>query len=82
MVKLNINQVRDNISEHLKHLTKVGSIIICKRNIPIAEIRPISSNLEGKKSKKRVNIGFAKGLFKVDDKFFEPMSEEELDSFN
>lgn len=79
MVKLNINQVRDNISEHLKMLKKEGSIIICKRNIPIAEIKAIP---DSKKTKKKVNIGFAKGLFKVDERFFEPLSEEELDLFN
>lgn len=79
MVKLNINQVRDNISEHLKHLEKEGSIIICKRNVPIAEIKAIP---DSKKYKRKVNIGFAKGLFKVEDSFFEPLSDEDLDLFN
>jgi antitoxin (DNA-binding transcriptional repressor) of toxin-antitoxin stability system len=50
---------------------------LCKRNIPIAEIRPLPQRRKGKRP-----IGLAKGEFKVPPEFFEPLPSELVDAFN
>ncbi len=76
MIKLNIHEAKTHLSKYLKQLSKGDKIIICKRNIPIAEIRPILSKRRSKRP-----VGLAKGKFKVTKKFFEPLPDDIIDSF-
>ena len=45
MLKLNIHEAKTHLSRYLAKLKKGETIILCKRNKPIAEIRPLSSPL-------------------------------------
>lgn len=76
MIKLNIHEAKTHLSQYLDRLARGESIILCKRNIPIAEIRPILHH--GKDGRK---IGLAKGKFRLSPKFFKPLPNELLDSF-
>ncbi len=49
---------------------------MCKRNIPIAEIRPIAPSRKAKRP-----LGLAKSKVKVPPEFFEPLPAEVLNSF-
>ncbi len=69
---INVNEVKSRLSHYLHCVEQGETIIVCKRNIPIAEIKPIN-----KVQSKRV-LGFAKGEGEVTAKFFEPLPEEEL----
>ena len=62
--------------EDLPLLEQGETIILCKRNVPIAEIRPIE-----KRRTKPQELGFMKGLFEVTDAFFEPLAEDILAAF-
>ena len=77
MIKLNIHEAKTHLSKYLQRLSKGETIILCKRNIPIAEIRPIQTQ---KKSKRP--IGLAKGLFQIPPEFYEPLSPEIAASFD
>ena len=80
MINLNINQAKTHLSSCLAKVAKGETIILCKRNKPIAEIRPI----KGVRKKKRP-IGLAKKEypeFTVDKSFFEPLPEDLVDSFS
>ena len=77
MIRLNIHEAKTHLSRYLKELAKDETIILCKRNIPIAEIRPIRPHREYQRP-----IGLAKGEFEVTSEFFEPMPEEMLAAFN
>jgi antitoxin (DNA-binding transcriptional repressor) of toxin-antitoxin stability system len=77
MIKLNIHEAKTHLSRYLARLARGESILLCKRNIPIAEIRP----LPGARKPKR-HIGLAKGKFNVPPEFFEPLPPEVLDSFH
>ncbi len=77
MIKLNIHEAKTHLSRYLEELAKGETIILCKRNIPIAEIRPIRPRREYQRP-----TGLAKGEFEVTSEFFEPMSEEMLAAFN
>ena len=76
MIRLNVHEAKTHLSRYLERLAKGESILLCKRNVPIAEIRP----LPAARQKKRP-IGLAKGTFKVPPEFFEPLPDEFLDAF-
>ncbi|MBI3682702.1 MAG: type II toxin-antitoxin system Phd/YefM family antitoxin [Acidobacteria bacterium] len=76
MIRLNIHQAKTHLSKYLPRLAKGETIILCKRNVPIAEIRPIQQP----KPVKRV-IGSARGQFTIPPEFFEPLPDEILEAF-
>ena len=77
MIRLNIHEAKTHLSRYLKKLKNGETIILCKRNIPIAEIRPIPEP-----PKKKRPIGLHKGQFTVGPEFFEPLPEDLLKAFN
>ena len=80
MISLNINEAKAHLSSCLAKVAKGETIILCKRNKPIAEIRPIKEAL-----KKKRPIGLAKKEYPeliVDKSFFEPLPEDLVDAFS
>ncbi len=77
MIKINIHEAKTHLSRYLDKLSKGETIILCKRNNPIAEIRPIPPE---RKSKRR--IGLAKGKFEVPREFFDPLPSKLISSFH
>jgi antitoxin (DNA-binding transcriptional repressor) of toxin-antitoxin stability system len=76
MIRLNIHEAKTHLSRYLNRLEQGDSILLCRRNTPIAEIRPL---LPGRKSKRP--IGLAKGVLKVPKRFFDPLPPGVLNSF-
>lgn len=76
MIRLNIHEAKTRLSAYLAKLEEGETILLCKRNVPIAEIRPLP-----KKRQEPRPIGLAKGTFEVPESFYEPLPEELLDLF-
>lgn len=76
MIKLNIHEAKTHLSRYLAELEKGETILLCRRNIPIAEIRPVP-----KVRKKKRPIGLAKGTFEIPDSFFDPLPDDLIDLF-
>jgi len=76
MIRVNIHQAKTHLSEYLDRLAKGENIILCKRNIPIAEIRPLPRTRQTKRP-----IGLAKNKLKIPKSFFKPLPDELLDAF-
>jgi antitoxin (DNA-binding transcriptional repressor) of toxin-antitoxin stability system len=76
MIRLNIHEAKTHLSRYLDRLAKGETIILCKRNVPIAEIRPVSGDLMDERP-----IGLGKGEFSVPPDFFEPLPTDIIDSF-
>lgn len=76
MIKLNIHEAKTHLSKYLAKLEKGETILLCRRNIPIAEIRPLPPE-----SKKPRPIGLGKGKFKVPPSFFDPLPDDLIDAF-
>ncbi|MGB0061110.1 type II toxin-antitoxin system Phd/YefM family antitoxin [Candidatus Binatus sp.] len=76
MIRLNIHEAKTHLSKHLRRVKKGETIILCERNVPIAEIRPIAQPPRGKRP-----IGLYKGQFTVPPSFFEPLPDWLLDAF-
>lgn len=76
MIKINIHEAKTHLSKYLARLAKGESILLCKRNEPIAEIRPLNV----RRSKPRP-LGLAKGTVQMRPGFFEPLSHEDIELF-
>ncbi|MGQ0655441.1 MAG: type II toxin-antitoxin system Phd/YefM family antitoxin [Betaproteobacteria bacterium] len=77
MTRLNIHEAKTHLSKYLAKLKKGQTIVLCRRNTPVAEIRL----LEGTRSKPRP-LGVGRGTMTIKPGFHEPLVEEELDAFD
>jgi prevent-host-death family protein len=77
MIKVNIHEAKTHLSHYLDEVQKGEKILLCKRNQPVAEIRPITHP-----PKSRRPIGLAKAVFQVPESFFEELPEEIVALFN
>ena len=57
MIKLNIHEIKTQFSKYIEMVEAGDTVIVCKRNVPVAEIRP----LEKKKRRKPI-FGSARGM--------------------
>jgi len=76
MIRINIHEAKTHLSRHLGRLAAGETILLCRRNVPIAEIRP----LPGHPGKPRP-VGLAHGKLKVPASFFRPLPRAVLDAF-
>jgi len=76
MIVVNINEVKAKLSEYLEAVAKGERVLICKRNHPVAELRPV----EQKRTEPRM-LGPGPYTFDIPETFFEPMPDEFLDTF-
>ena len=76
MIRLNVHQAKTHLSKYLDQLSAGETIVLCKRNTPVAEIRAIPQPRKAKRP-----IGLAKNTVKVTKSFFKPLPDELLDSF-
>ena len=77
MIKLNIHEAKTHLSRYLKLVGKGETIILCKRNIPIAEIRPLAPPRKTPRP-----IGLAGGRFQLLPEFFKSLPSELTGSFD
>ena len=80
MISSNINEIKTHFSSFLEKVSNGGTVIVCKRNVPIAEIKPIATQ----PNKKRP-IGLAGKEypdFQISDAFFEPLPDDIVAAFN
>ena len=77
MRAVNIHEAKTHLSRYLAKVAKGETILLCKRNVPIAEIRALP-----KPDKTPRLIGGCKGEFEVTPAFFEPLPEDILRAFN
>lgn len=71
MIRLNIHEAKTHLSRYLPRLEAGETIILCKRNVPIAEIRRLPPE-----RRQRRPVGLMKGTFEVPPSFFEPLPDE------
>ena len=76
MIKLNIHEAKTHLSRYLKRLAKGETIILCKRNKPIAEIRPLLASRTTPRP-----MGLDVGKFKIPKEFFDPLPDDVIEAF-
>jgi antitoxin (DNA-binding transcriptional repressor) of toxin-antitoxin stability system len=77
MFRINIHDVKANLSRHLDSLAPGESLLVCRRNVAVAELRKLRLEPRGPRQ-----FGGARGLFTVPETFFEPLSDEDLAGFS
>lgn len=75
MPKVNISEAKALLSSLLDQAQRGETVVICRRNIPVAELRPVP--LE-RTSPRRVGID--RGM-KIPDSFCEPLPGELIEAF-
>ena len=70
MIQININEAKSRLSKYARLVKSGETVILCDRNKPFAEIRP----LDRRGSTPRV-FGMSKGMFKLGPEFFEADAE-------
>jgi antitoxin (DNA-binding transcriptional repressor) of toxin-antitoxin stability system len=71
MIQININNSKSRLSKYKRMVKAEEAVILCERNKPFAEIRP----LDRRGSAPR-DFGLSKGMFKLGPEFFE--ADEEI----
>lgn len=77
MIRLNIHEAKTHLSAYLDRLARGETILLCKRNTPIAEIRPLP-----RQRTRRRPLGLDEGKFAIPPEFFEPLPHDLLAGFN
>jgi prevent-host-death family protein len=77
MITINVQEAKTHLSHYLDEVAKGESFILCKRNKPVAEIRPVVSRVATKRP-----IGLAKGTFTIPSSFFDELPEETIALFS
>jgi len=71
MTRINIYEAKTNLSRVLEKVERGEIFIVCRRNEPIAEIRPIPRAETSPRP-----IGLHKGQFEVPSEFHQPLPTE------
>lgn len=74
MVSVNVYKAKTRLSHYLDLVAKGEKVVLCRRNVPIAEIRKFNSK------PKRV-LGLCKERFEIPAIFFEPLPDNILKRF-
>jgi antitoxin (DNA-binding transcriptional repressor) of toxin-antitoxin stability system len=77
MIRINVHEAKTHLSRYLAKLAPGETLLVCKRNVPIAEIRRLPAQRVTKRP-----IGLAKEVFRVPRSFLEPLPEEELSAWD
>lgn len=76
MIRLNMHEAKTHLSRYVAQLQEGETILLCRRNEPVAEIRALPRVRDEPRP-----IGLARGQFTVPDSFFEPLPDDVIESF-
>jgi antitoxin (DNA-binding transcriptional repressor) of toxin-antitoxin stability system len=76
MFRVNIHDMKTNLSKHLDDLAPGDRLLICRRNVAIAEVRRLPDSSESPR-----RFGLARGKFTVPAAFFEPLPDDDVADF-
>jgi prevent-host-death family protein len=79
-MRVNLHEAKVGLSAYVKRVQQGEIVIICNRNVPVAELGPVKSR-EGKEPRRERELGFGRGEFTVPESFFDPLPDEELNGW-
>jgi len=77
MIRINIHEAKTHLSKYLKRLRGGNFVLICKRNVPVAELRSVPARRTTPRP-----LGAAKGEFEVSPSFYLPLPDDVLNAFD
>ena len=76
MIMVNIFEAKAKLSEFIDAMVKGERVLICKRNVPVAELRPVAAARTAPRP-----VGLAAGKFAIPDAFFAALPDKVLAAF-
>lgn len=76
MYMVNIADAKAQLSDLLDRVAAGERVLICKRNQPVAELRPVAAARAEPRP-----LGQAKSLLEIPPAFFEPLPDDEIEGF-
>jgi antitoxin (DNA-binding transcriptional repressor) of toxin-antitoxin stability system len=76
MIRINVSEAKARLSHLLEQVELGETVVICRRNVAIAELRPVPQTLRSPRP-----VGIDRGRLKVPESFFVPLPEDLLDAF-
>lgn len=76
MIQINIADAKAHLSEYLERVQAGETIVICNRNVPIAELRRLPERPPARRT-----FGGYKGQITIHPGFFAPLADDELDEW-
>ena len=75
MIKVNIAEAKTHFLHYIDSVEQGETIVVCRRNVPIAEIRPVPQS-----PAKLRPVGIDRGMT-LPHNFFEPLPDDLLSAF-
>ncbi len=75
MIQVNVSEAKARLSALLDAAVKGEQVVLCRRNLPVAELRPLP---QPRREPRRVGVD---PDLVVPDSFFEPLPDNLLDAF-
>ncbi len=75
MIKINIAEAKTHFSRYIESVERGETVTVCRRNVPVAEIRPVPRAPESKRP-----VGIDRGM-EIPKSFFEPLPDDLLAAF-
>ncbi len=79
MQTINIHEAKAKLSEYLAAVEAGETVVICRRNVPVAEIVPIR---QARKEPRPIGLGPYEEGYEIPASFFEPLPDELIKAFN
>lgn len=80
MHNVNIADAKAHLSEYLAAVERGETVVLCRRNVPVAELRPVAKPVERKP--RPIGLGPGGAEYEIPDAFWEPLPDELLAAFN
>ncbi len=77
MIRVKMHEAKTNLSRLAARAAAGEEVIIMRGDVPVARIVPLAPE-----EKPRRQPGRLKGLVNFDDRFFEPLPDDELEAWN
>ncbi len=75
MKRVNTHEAKTHLSRILEDVENGETVLVCRRNVPITELRPLAPERKHERP-----IGLAAGRFHVPDSFFDSLPLELITS--
>lgn len=72
-----MHDAKTHLSRYIADLDEGDRLLICRRNVPVAEVRPIKG-----KPREVAEPGRWEGRIEVPPEFFDPLPEDLLEAFS
>ena len=74
MIRVNLAEAKAKLSAYVNQASEGQTVIICRRNVPVAELRPVTQPATDQRP-----VGIDRGM-EIPDSFFEPLPSDLVDA--